>query len=278
VEREMSDDGLHSLTYIGYYDAASRPLRGVIPQEEIITLHLNGHPLVSLMCTPIQMEELAIGFLFNEGVIESIDDVAVLRPCSNAHCLDIWLEYDVESPTLRTITSGCSGGTTFNDVRQVRRPVESTVRVPHHMVPCMMQSFMQAMNLYRRAGGIHGAALANATSGHLICLVEDIGRHNALDKVAGHCLQHREPMHDRVLLTSGRVSAEMINKVARMQVPVVISRTSPTSLAVQLARAWHVTLIGYARRRSFHIYAGEERVFSEPESEATPERYGLPGQ
>ena len=268
----MPDDGIHSLTYIGYYDAASRPIRGVIPQEEVVTLHVNGQPLVNLMCTPVQVEELALGFLFNESVIESIDDVAVLKPCGEAHCLDIWLEHDIEPPKLRTITSGCSGGTTFDDVHRAHRPVKSTVRVSHHIVTHLAQSFMQAMKLYRRAGGIHGAALADATTGHLICLAEDIGRHNALDKVAGHCLQHREPMRDRVLLTSGRVSAEMVNKAARMQVPVVISRTSPTSLSVQLAHAWHITLIGYTRRRSFHVYAGEERVLSEPESKVTHER------
>jgi FdhD protein len=94
-------------------------------------------------------------------------------------------------------------------------------------------------------------------------VASDIGRHNTLDKIAGVCLQKGYREQDRVLLTSGRISSEMVSKVARMKVGIVVSRTSPTSLSVQLARSWGITLIGYTKRRSFRVYAGEERVITE---------------
>ncbi len=257
----MTDSGSYPVTYTGYYDAECRPVRGVVPVEELITLYVNGRPLVSLMCTPTQLEELAIGFLFNEGLIAGLDEVAVVEMCGGGQCVDIWLEHDIAPPQLRIITSGCSGGTTFEDVTSAHHRIESGLRVTPQRVTQLTEEFSRVTAIYRRAGGIHGAALAEGE--RLVCAAEDVGRHNALDKIAGLCLRQGQPMRDRILITSGRVSSEMVNKVARMGVPVVISRTSPTSLAVQLAQAWSITLIGYTRRRSFRVYAGEERVASD---------------
>jgi FdhD protein len=257
----MTDAGACPVTYVGYYDAECRPVRGVVPVEEMIALHVNGQPLISLLCTPTQLEELALGFLFSEGLIEGPDEMAVLELCGGGRCVDAWLEHDVEAPQLRVLTSGCSGGTTFEDVTSAHHRVESNTRVTPQQVTWLMQEFTRATALYHRAGGVHGAALAEGE--RLLCVAEDIGRHNALDKIAGACLRQGQPMLDRVLLTTGRISSEMVNKVARMGIPIVISYTSPTALSVQLAQAWGVTLIGYTRRRSFRVYAGAERVVAE---------------
>jgi FdhD protein len=256
----MIDEGSHSLTYTGYYDDECRPVHGVVPEEEVITLHVNGQPLVRLMCTPILLEELALGFLFNEGLIERIGDVEevkVLALRDGRRWLDVWLGYEIEPPKLRAITSGCSGGTTFEPAGG---PVESDLRITSQQVTYLMAEMSRSAELYRRAGGIHVAALAEGE--RLLCVAEDIGRHNAVDKVAGCCLRQGLPMADRILLSSGRISSEMVNKAARMQVPAVASYTSPTSLSVQLAQAWHITLIGYTRRHSFRVYAGEERLLA----------------
>jgi FdhD protein len=219
---------------------------------------VNAQPLVSLMCTPTWLEELALGFLFNEGLIEGLDEVAVLELCGGSRSVDVWLEHDIEAPKLRIITSGCSGGTTFEDVASVHHEIESDLRVTPQQITHLMQQFLQATAIYRRAGGIHGAVLADRE--RLLCVAEDVGRHNALDKIAGICLRRGHALRDHILLTTGRISSEVVNKVARMGVPIVISRTSPTSLSIQLAQAWGITLIGYTRRRSFRVYAGAERV------------------
>ncbi len=254
----MTDTASYPITYSGYYDNERRPVHGVLPVEEMITLYVNGQALVNLMCTPIQMEELALGFLFNEGLVEKMDDVAVLELCGGERCVDVWLEHDVETPQLRVITSGCSGGTTFEDAAGAHHQIRSNARVTPQQVTRLAEALSDAAALYNRAGGIHTTALSDGE--RLLFVAEDIGRHNTLDKVAGTCLRQGHVMRDHILLTSGRVSSEMVNKVARMKVPIVISRTSPTSLSAQLARAWGITLVGYTRRRSFRVYAGEERI------------------
>jgi FdhD protein len=266
----MTDAGSYPVTYTGYYDAECRPVRGVVPVEETITLHINGQPLVRLMCTPTRLEELALGFLFNEGLIEGVgemNEVKVLELRDGSRWLDVWLDHDIETPKLRTITSGCSGGTTFGSVADAHRQVESNLRITPQQVTHLMQELSRNAAIYKRAGGLHVAALADGE--HLICVAEDVGRHNALDKIAGICLRQGQSMQDCVLLTSGRISSEMVSRAARMEVPIVISPTSPTSLSVQLAQAWSITLIGYTRRRSFRVYAGEERVIA-PECPPQP--------
>jgi FdhD protein len=227
----------------------------------MVTLNVNGQALVRLMCTPTRLEDLAVGFLFAEGLIAGLSDVAVVELCSGGQGVDVWLEHDIKRPKVRAITSGCSGGTTFEDVMIAQHRVQSNLLVTPEQVTALMEQLSDAAALYRRAGGVHTAALASVGEGAgLICSAEDVGRHNTLDKIAGTCLREGRLTEDCILLTSGRISSEMVSKVAHMGVPVVVSRTSPTTLSIKLAQAWGVTLIGYTRRLSFRVYAGEERV------------------
>jgi len=258
----MTGEASFPLTYVGYYDNESRPVCGVAPVEEQVALYVNGQLLVSLMCTPTYLEELALGFLYNEGLIEGLDDVVELQICGDGRSVDVWLTYDLDMPSHRVITSGCSGGTTFEDVSDVHHhPVRSDLRVTPRQVTELLSALAESSRIYRRTGGVHAAALADGEC--LVCVAEDVGRHNALDKVAGVCLRCGHPTRDRILLSSGRISSEMVTKAARMGVPVLVSRTAPTSLSVQLARAWGITLLGYVRRHSFRVYAGEERVVTD---------------
>jgi hypothetical protein len=157
----MTDAGSYPVTYTGYYDAECRPVRGVVPVEETITLHINGQPLVRLMCTPTRLEELALGFLFNEGLIEGVgemDEVKVLELRDGSRWLDIWLDHEVETPKLRTITSGCSGGTTFKDVVTAQRQVESGLRITPQQVTHLMQELSRNAAIYKRARPAHQRA------------------------------------------------------------------------------------------------------------------------
>jgi FdhD protein len=254
----MPEKGSQAIAYVDCRDDECLPLDGVVPVEEAIALHVNGHPLVRLMCTPVLLEELALGFLFNEGLIEGLDNIQEIKPLQlrdGSRWMDVWLQHEIEPPKLRAVTSGCSGGTTFEPSGGV---VESNLRITPQQVMHLMTELSHSAVLYKKAGGLHVAALADGE--RLICVAEDIGRHNAVDKIAGLCLRQSLPTQDRILLSSGRISSEMVNKAARMQVPIIVSRTSPTSLSVQMAREWRITLIGYTQRRRFRIYAGEERV------------------
>ena len=259
----MTKKGSQPVTYTGFFDDASRPVRGVVPAEAVVPLHVNGAPLVRLMCTPVQLEDLAVGFLFTEGMIETADEVEEVRVAElpdGGPWIDMWMRHDVAVPDLRTITSGCSGGTIFGDATADQEPVASDLRVTPDQVTRLLAELGQSAGLYKRAGGLHTAALADPAG--LVCVAEDIGRHNALDKIAGACLRRGKPLASHLLLTTGRISAEMVTKAARMRVPVIVSRTSPTSLSIDLAQRWAITLIGYTRRRSFRVYTGEERVVS----------------
>ncbi|HHS96899.1 MAG TPA: formate dehydrogenase accessory sulfurtransferase FdhD [Chloroflexi bacterium] len=243
---------------VRYEDGIGRSVEGGVPREERVVLYVNGREWVGWMCTPTLLPELALGFLFNEGFIDGMDEVAHVEVCGGGRCVDVWLERDVEFPGLPTVTSGCSGGTTFETMREEREPLASPVSVTPQQVARLMRRLHRAAEAYRAVGGVHASALAEGD--RLIYVTEDVGRHNTVDKLAGYCLRRGLPMQDRILLTSGRVSSEMLAKAARMRTPVVISRTSPTSLAVDLARAWNITLIGYARGRGFRVYAGEHRI------------------
>lgn len=253
-----SQEAVHRTRLIIYRDSSGQWVERAVPAEEQVILTVNGLELVGLMCTPVLLEELALGFLYNEGIILGMDDVADVRVCGSGRCVDVWLHKDIEAPTLRTITSGCSGGTTFESLMEGHHPVRSPLRVTPDQVISLMGQLQKAAALYRQAHGIHTSALAEGTD--LTCLAEDVGRHNTVDKLAGICLKQGLRTEGRLLLTTGRVSSEMLGKAARMGVPVVVSRTSPTSLSVKLAHVWRITLIGYARGRSFHIYAGEDRM------------------
>jgi FdhD protein len=255
---------LPSVSYSIHSSRGRRSESGAVPREEVVTLYVNGQPLVSMMCLPTLLEELGVGFLYNERLIESIDDVVVAELCGSRRCVDVWLEYDIDFPQFRVITSGCSGGTTFDDVVHEHHRVDSSLRVTPEEVLRLMAELSEQALLYQEAGGMHSSALVE--NGDLVCVAEDIGRHNTLDKIAGLCLRNRHPCGNCLLLTSGRVSSEMANKAARMGVPIVVSRTSPTSLAIELAHAWNITLIGYAHGNSLRVYTGEWRLISGAES------------
>jgi len=259
----VSSLGARRVLYTGFYDTESRPVRGVVPAEAVITLQVNGRALVRLMCTPTDLEDLALGFLFNEGLIESLDDVAVVELCSGGEGVDVWLTYDIEMPAVRSITSGCSGGTTFEDIRSVQHRIESDLVVTPGQVTALMERLSDEAALYHRAGGVHTGALVALGEEGVICVAADVGRHNTLDKITGSCLRQERSTEDSILLTSGRVSSEMVSKVAHMGVPLIVSRTSPTTLSIDLAQAWGITLIGYTRRRSFRVYTGQERIVLE---------------
>jgi FdhD protein len=214
------------------------------------------------MSTPRQQDALALGFLANEGVIDTIADVRALHICPSGGCVDVWLGTSTFEPPRRMIlTSGCGGGVTFDDLSAEHEPLHSDLRVTPDQLWAMMDALNQSAALYSRSRGVHTSNLSNGA--HPLLVAEDVGRHNTLDKLRGLALQQNITTKDRILVTTGRVSSEMINKARRMEVPIIASRTSPTSLSLKLAQAWNITLIGYLRRNSMNVYANPERVLLE---------------
>lgn len=227
----------------------------------MLSIYVNGVELATFMCTPLQQKALALGFLANEGLIEGIEEVRVLYVCRAGTCVDVWLSHALQLPSRPITTSGCGGGLTFDDLSEQIEPLNSDRRVNPTQIQSLMRQLQGAGELYRTVRGVHTSALSDGE--RLLLVAEDVGRHNTLDKLRGLALLQGVDTHDRILLSSGRISSEMLNKAARMGVPVVVSRTSPTSLSVALARAWDITLIGYVRQNRMNVYSGVERLRSD---------------
>ncbi len=234
------------------------PVDGDVIEEQPLSIYVNGKAFVTLMCTPIALESLVLGFLAAEGIIRRMEDVSLLDITHGGAVADVWLRHQASLPEGRVLTSGCAGGMTFADLTTARAPIRSARRISREQVFTLMEALHEASVLYRRSRGVHTSALSDGE--RLLVVAEDVGRHNTLDKIRGECLVRGIPTADGILLTTGRVSSEMLRKAADMQIPIVISRTSPTSLSLDLAGAWGITLIGYVRGNHMRVYTGAWRL------------------
>jgi FdhD protein len=153
--------------------------------ETPVSLTVNGQVWISFMCTPIHLEELAVGFLYNEGIIRSMDDVADVRVCEHGDNVDVWLEFAAEQPTNWRRTSGCTGGVTAVDL--LAKPnislAENSFQVQPEAIMEMVEKLFESQELYRDTGGVHTSALSDGEK--VLLAADDIGRHNTLDKIAG---------------------------------------------------------------------------------------------
>jgi len=238
----------------------SESLQGSTITETPVSLTLNGRVWTTFMCTPVHLEALMVGFLFNEGVIDSMDEVADMRICEHGDNVDVWLTHDAHKPENWTRTSGCTGGVTAVDL--IHKP--KSIAVPNGMLLYSKQIhglvglLFESQQLYQQTGGVHTSVLSDGNQ--VILSAEDIGRHNTLDKLAGLYLMQMPNTEAIVLITTGRISSEMLQKAVRLGAGVLISRTSPSSLSIELAQKWGITLIGYARRNRFNVYANHQRI------------------
>jgi FdhD protein len=240
-------------------DTARTVEDGAVVEEGMVRIHVNGRELATFMCTPHDLDSLALGFLRSEGIIHGLQDVRLIVPCPTQTCVDVWLNRsDVELPTRAILTSGCGGGLTFDDLNQRVPPLESARRATPAQIMEGMHQLLAAATIYRRTRGVHSSALSDGDQ--LLLVAQDVGRHNTLDRLWGACLAQDIDPAGHLILTTGRVSSEMLNKAAKMRVPIVASRTSPTSLSVRLAQEWDMALVGYVRGGSFNVYAGWWRL------------------
>lgn len=248
---------------IGGWKTVSAQVAGEVPVE----LFVNGQSWLTFLCTASYVEALGIGFLFNEEIIASAADVLHVQVCRNGSLLDVWLRQSVPRPSHWQRTSGCSGG--FSSAQaptlSVARPIEP---LSPAVILSGMEALYQSQETNRATRGMHCSMLADDAGTRL--MVEDIGRHNTLDKLAGRVLLEKPNLKCRLVFTTGRVSSEMLQKSARLGACAVISRTSPTNRAIQLAERLGITLIGYARRDQFNVYTQVERFAAGPLSFPAP--------
>lgn len=253
--------GARPSRYISLNGSEPQLIDGSVVEEALACITLNGEDLATFMCTPRDLPEMALGFLYNEGVINGLDEVRAVTVSKGKTCVDVWLRnVDAPQPRRAIITSGCGGGVTFDDLSAAYPPLVSELTATPEQLAELMRQLHRGAAVYQEARGIHTAVLAEPE--RALLQVEDIGRHNCLDKLQGAALLAGMPARNRILLSSGRVSSEMINKARRLETPIVCSRTSPTSLSVALAEAWNITIVAYLRQDRMRVYTHPERVIS----------------
>jgi len=245
--------------------------------EEPLALDLNGRQVAVLMRLAGMEKELAAGFCLSEGLVATPEGLLLVEHCGQGmpapgdppepgdgsrnrvrvRARPESLNPDARLDVTRLIRAGCGRS---DDVVTLDLPaVSEGQRFSGEMLQGLGSKLRAAQHLHREAGGLHAAALFNAV-GDLVCSAEDVGRHNALDKVVGHCVLRRIPLDDKVGLCSGRLSYEMAAKAARLGLPLLMSVTAPTALAVDTAEVCNLTLVGYARGRRMTVYCHSERI------------------
>lgn len=235
------------------------------------------------MRTPGHDFELAAGWLFAEGILHSPEEVSHLTYCTDPH-VDQEQRYNIVNVFLRpgvrpnldrprrrfAAMSGCGvcGTATLMSLRaQDIAPVKSRIRLRAALLAHMGEAFHQSQRLFHQTGGLHAAALFDE-EGRLLSIREDVGRHNAVDKLIGEAwLNRRCPLDRNILMVSSRAGFEIVQKAVVACVPILITMSAPSTLACDTARAFGITLIGFARGSSFNVYTGEERVSLEEEQE-----------
>lgn len=225
-----------------------------------VDISINAKYWLTLMCTPSNLDELAIGFLYNEGLINSLSEIKLIEVCQNGTNIDIWLNHEIDLPDRWRRTSGCTGGTTSVILKKSKKEKPNPSKLTPAKIFVLLNLLHENQNLYSLSGGVHSSALSDGEK--ILVTMEDIGRHNTLDKIAGRCLMDIGFPADSILISTGRISSEMLQKAARIGSAIIISRTSPSSLSIEFAEQMGICIIGYARKDRFKIYSHPEYVHS----------------
>ncbi|RKP50093.1 formate dehydrogenase accessory sulfurtransferase FdhD [Cohnella endophytica] len=233
-----------------------------------ITIVLNGEEFATLVCSPEHIEELAVGYLASEGVLADYADLKDMSyddrsgmVYADIEGVDPWI---IESGSKRVLTSCCGKSRQsfvfYGDLRTAK-PIESRkLRISYASCVRMMEAMQAQSGVFRATGGVHNAALFDR-DGALLLARMDIGRHNAIDKLYGHCLRNQVTMTDKVLAFSGRVSSEVLIKAAKMGCEALLSKSAVTELAIELADGLGITVVGFIRHGSLNVYTHPERLF-----------------
>ena len=271
-EDNLDDEpaGMVDLEPIVKYDNKGvHQLDDPIVKELRANLIINEELYLSMMALPQDLDELAIGFMFAEGLITSMDDIeSVDTTCTGNMFISTKAPIVVDPDDKRVLVSGCgSGSVSMAFLDELGLPtLEGQQTFSYSEVIAMMKVFNKQSPIFNEAGGCHSAALRFKDGTDIF--YEDIGRHNAVDKVVGKAIMEGREIEDCALLVSGRISSEIVLKTIKLGIPVLVSQSGPTAMSLALARKTNMTLIGFARAFRFNVYAGAERVIDDREATA----------
>lgn len=243
-----------------HIDDSSEFVEDLVALEKKIRISVNGKEVLSLYCTPHMVREFVVGFIMTEGIIKGnwcAERMSI--EYGDEILVDIPAEGDV-SMNGKVLTSGCVGGITF-EKKFGDRQIDDDFKISSDKLREVFALFQARSDLYKLTGCIHSAALSDGEN--ILCFAEDIGRHNAVDKVIGYAILENIPFSGKIMLASGRISSEISSKCAQWGIPMIATRTAPTNLAVEIAEKSGVTIVGFIRGKRFNVYTHPERIVAE---------------
>ena len=270
----MKDRSSHRARVLRYGDEAGVRVDDQLAAEEPLEIRIGGSPLTVMMRTPGHERELAIGFLFGEGIIRSAADVASMRVLPNGEHPDLENVIDVDLAPgapgvdrrwqrnfLAASSCGLCGVSSIEAIHESAPPLpDDGLTIDRDIIYGLDARLRSEQAIFARTGGLHAAGLFTA-EGQPVVVREDIGRHNAVDKVVGHAVERQLlPLDHHLLMVSGRTSFEIVQKALQARIPVLVAVSAPSSLARDLAQASNQTLIGFLRGRSLNVYSGRQRI------------------
>ena len=254
----MNNNYSKQVNIITFKDMHQEKLQREVIEEIAVLLMVNGEDWLTLRCSPVDLEEMGVGFLFNLGIINKFSEIKELKLCER-NILDIWLDHSANKPVFYERTSGCTAGALFKSENLNLEPVETFSVFSNSQIYNLLKKFLSEQDKIRNeVRGLHSSALSDGEN--IILLSSDIGRHNTLDKLAGFWLKTIPHPSARIFLCTGRISSEMLLKCARMRSQIILSLSTPTAQAVMDAEKLGITLIGYARSNSFSVYSFPQRI------------------
>ena len=260
IEDQMTEE----LEVIGYTKGSFNKASAKLIKEIPLTIYLNDREIVTLLCACGNFKELAVGFLNSEGMLKSRDELESVRVDEERGLVEVFtLGATPLSEKLfmkRVIPSGCGKGSSFYNVMDSLKckKIDSELQISPRQIQGLMRDLHGRSDLYKSTRGVHNSALARPDE--IMIFREDIGRHNAVDKINGECFLRGIPLNDKILLTTGRITSEILIKTGKMGIPILVSRSASTDLAVSMANEIGVTAVGYVRGGSFTIYSHPTRI------------------
>jgi FdhD protein len=237
------------------------PIDVNVSAEYPVTIMINDNPYVVIATSGSDLEALAIGHLVSEGIINSIDEIREIDIRGDRFEINIKTEINDEILErlfkVHSIASGCGHGR--NASHQVDKKIVTPPPIEAEVIISSMRTFLRSSVLHKRTRGVHSSALYTIKGDKLI-FFDEIGRHNAIDKIVGYALKNNIPLTDKMIFSTGRLSSEIVYKALYASAPIIVSKASPTSLAVELARKYNIVMIGKVRSDSFCIFNGLESI------------------
>ncbi len=244
-------------------EGKAESVRVIVATEIPLTIEVNEAETATLMCTPKNIKELCYGFLYTNGIIKKKDDVLSFT-CDESKWvarLEVKDKPDLSLLNKRLYTSGCGKGVMYSSVVEIaaRHPIKTSFKVKKEKLVALMRWLQGSSELFRKSGGVHTAALSEKGEIPQVA-IDDVGRHNAVDKVIGAGLLQGVDFATCVLVCSGRTSSDMLHKAKRCSIPLSVSRGAPTHQTILLAREMGVTVVGFARGGGFTVYSFPDRI------------------